>query len=312
MIIKFWRKFVKFRALRPYNAPLYPLTKLGRSCILVTMNKLSPERRAGVIRCLAEGNSIRSTVRITGAAKNTVTKLLVELGHACWEYQNQALRELASKRVQCDEIRSFVGCKEKNLPEAKRGEFGVGDVWTWTAMDADTKLMICWQVGDRNAREAYDLICDLESRLANRVQLTTDGLRIYLTAVEEVFGADIDYAMLVKLYGSDAEGEKRYSPPVCLAAEKTPISGRPDPKHVSTSYIERQNLTMRMNLRRFTRLTNAFSKKLENHFCAVSLHFMYYNFARIHQTLKTTPAVAAGVTDHVWTVEEIVGLLGSN
>jgi len=288
------------------------LTNGLRSCILVSMNKLSSERRAAVIRCLVEGNSIRSTVRITGAAKNTVTKLLVELGHACWEYQNQALRGLATKRVQCDEIWSFVGAKEKNVPEHRRGEFGVGDVWTWTAMDADSKLMICWQVGERDATAAYDLITDLESRLVNRVQLTTDGLKVYLTAVEEVFGADIDYAMLVKVYGQDAEGEKRYSPPVCIAAERTPIMGRPDPKHISTSYVERQNLTVRMGLRRFTRLTNAFSKKLENHFCAVSLHFMYYNycnFARVHQTLKTSPAVAAGVADHVWSVEEIVRLL---
>ncbi len=273
------------------------------------MNKLSSERRAAVIRCLVEGNSIRSTVRITGAAKNTVTKLLVELGHACWEYQNQALRGLATKRVQCDEIWSFVGAKEKNVPEHRRGQFGVGDVWTWTAMDADSKLMICWQVGERDATAAYDLITDLESRLANRVQLTTDGLKVYLSAVEEVFGANTDYAMLVKLYGQDAEGEKRYSPPVCIAAERTPIMGRPDPKHISTSYVERQNLTVRMGLGRFTRLTNAFSKKLENHFCAVSLHFMYYNFARVHQTLKTSPAVAAGVADHVWSVEEIVRLL---
>jgi len=282
------------------------------------MNKLSSERRAAAIRCLVEGNSIRSTVRITGAAKNTVTKLLVELGRACWEYQNQALRGLTSKRVQCDEIWSFVGCKEKNLPDTKRGEFGVGDVWTWTAMDADTKPMICWQVGERDAATAYDLVSDLESRLANPVQLTTDGLRIYLTAVEAVFGADIDYAMLVKLYGSDAEGEKRYSPPVCIAAERTPIMGRPDPKHISTNYVERQNLTMRMGLRRFTRLTNAFSKKLENHACAVSLHFMFYNFARVHQSLETekgqqrTPAMVAGIADHVWSVEEIVKLLDSN
>jgi len=276
------------------------------------MNQLSLERRAAVARCLVEGNSIRSTVGITGAAKNTVAKLLVELGHACWEYQNQALRGLTSKRVQCDEIWSFVGCKQKNLPQERKGESGVGDVWTWTAMDADTKLMICWQVGERDARAAYDLICGLEYRLANQVQLTTDGLKLYLTAAEEVFGADIDYAMLVKLYGSDVEGEKRCSPPVWLAAAKTPISGRPDPKHVSTSDVERQNLTTRMGLRRFTRLTNAFSKKLENHFCAVSLHFMHYNFCRVHQTLKTTPAVAAGVTDHVWSVEEAVGLLDSN
>ena len=288
------------------------MTKLERSGILVSMNKLSTQRRAAVIRCLVEGNSIRSTVRITRAAKNTVTKLLVELGHACWEYQNQTLQGLTSEHVQCDEIWSFVGCKQRNLPERRKGEFGVGDVWTWTAMDADAKLMICWQVGERTAREAYDLICDLQSRLVNRVQLTTDGFKAYLTAVEEVFSSDIDYAMLVKLYGQDTEGENRYSPPVCIAAEKSRVTGNPDPRHVSTSYVERQNLTMRMNLRRFTRLTNAFSKKLENHFCAVSLHFMYYNFCRVHQTLKTTPAAAAGVADHVWTVEEIVGLLGSN
>jgi IS1 family transposase len=275
------------------------------------MNKLSLERRAAAIRCLVEGNSIRSTVRITGAAKNTVTKLLVELGHACWEYQNEALQGLSCQRVQCDEIWSFVGCKEQKLPDGRRGEFGVGDVWTWTAMDADTKLMICWLVAERDARAAYDLICDLESRLANRVQLTTDGLKVYLTAVKEIFGADIDYAMLVKVYGSDVEAEKRYSPPVCLAAERTPVMGRPDPRHISTSFIERANLIARMGMRRFTRLTNAFSKKLENHFRAVSLHFMYYNFARVDQTLRTTPAAAAGVADHIWTIEEIVGRLDS-
>ena len=276
------------------------------------MNRLSRERQTAVVRCLVEGNSIRSTVRITGAAKNTVAKLLVELGHVCWEYQNQALRGLTSKRIQCDEIWSFVACKQKNLSRDRRGESGVGDVWTWTAMDADTKLMICWQVGKRDAPSAYDLITDLATRLNSRVQLTTDGFRAYLTAVEDVFGADIDYAMLVKLYGQDTEGEKRYSSPVCLAAERSPITGSPDRRHISTSYIERQNLTMRMNLWRFTGLTNAFSKKLENHFCAVSLHFIHYNFARVHQTLKTTPAMAAGIADHIWSVEEIVGLLDSN
>jgi IS1 family transposase len=277
------------------------------------MNRLSSERRAAVVRCLVEGNSIRATVRITGVAKNTVTKLLVELGHVCWEYQDQALRELTSKRVQCDEVWSFVGCKEKNIPEGKRGQGGIGDVWTWTAMDADAKLMICWQVGERDAPTAYDLISDLESRLSSRAQLTTDGLKLYLTAIEDVFGGAIDYAMLVKLYGADAEGEKRYSPSVCLGAERTRITGRPDPRHVSTSYVERQNLTMRMGMRRFTRLTNAFSKKLENHACAISLHFMYYNFARPHESLAdpypTTPATAAGIADHVWSIEEIVALL---
>jgi len=276
------------------------------------MNTLKPERRAAVVRCLVEGNSIRSIVRMTGAAKNTVVKLLVDLGHACAEYQHKTLQGIGAKRVQCDEVWSFVGCKEKNLPEDRKGEFGRGDVWTWTALDADTKLVICWYVGDRDASSAYHFITDLASRLANRVQLTTDGHKVYLDAVENVFGADIDYAMLVKLYGSDAEGEKRYSPPVCLAAEKTPIAGRPDRKHISTSFVERANLTARMGMRRFTRLTNAFAKKVENHFCAIALHFMYYNFVRIHQTLKTTSAIAAGIADHVWSLEEMVGLLPRN
>ena len=276
------------------------------------MNKLSPERRAAVIRCLVEGNSIRATVRMTGAAKNTVAKLLVDLGNACAQYQYRALRGVTSKRVQCDEIWSFIGCKEKNIPTTRRGEQGVGDIWTWTALDADSKLIISWQVGERDAETACDFIDDLASRLANRVQLTTDGLKVYLNAVEDAFGADIDYAVLVKLYGSDPSAEKRYSPPVCIGTERTKVMGRPDPKHVSTSYVERQNLTMRMSMRRFTRLTNASSKKLENHAAAISLHFMHYNFCRVHQTLKTTPAVAAGVADHIWSVEEIVRLLDTN
>jgi IS1 family transposase len=276
------------------------------------MNKLSAERRAAVIRCLVEGNSIRATVRMTGAAKNTVAKLLVDLGEACREYQDRTLRGLTSQRVQCDEIWSFVGCKEKHIREVRRGEDGLGDVWTWTAMDADTKLMVYWLVGDRGPETARELIADLSTRLAHRVQLTTDGHSVYLSAVEEAFGGDVDYAMLVKLYGEGPESEKRYSPAICLAADPTPIMGRPNPKHISTSYIERQNLTMRMSMRRFTRLTNAFSKKLENHAAAVALHFMWYNFGRVHQTLKTTPAVAAGVADHVWSVEEIVKLLDSN
>jgi len=249
---------------------------------------------------------------MTGAAKNTVAKLLLEPGEACREYQDRVLRDLTCQRVQCDEVWSFVACKQKNIRQERRGEFGIGDVWTWTAMDADTKLMICWLVGEREARDAYDFVCELSSRLSNRVQLTTDGHSVYLNAVERAFGSDIDYAMLVKVYGTTEESEKRYSPPVCLAANPTRISGRPNPRHISTSFVERQNLTLRMGLRRFTRLTNAFSKKLENHACAVALHFMYYNFARIHQTLGTTPAVAAEVADHAWSVEEIVGLLGSN
>ena len=294
------------------------MTDLDQSCILVTMNKLSAERRAAVVRSLVEGNSIRATVRMTGAAKNTVAKLLVDLGEACREYQDRTLRDLTSQRVQCDEIWSFVGCKEKNIPEERRAEDGIGDVWTWTAMDADTKLMVSWLVGDRGPETAREFIADLSARLAHRVQLTTDGHGVYLRAVEEAFGSDIDYAMLVKLYGQDGEGEKRYSPAVCIGAKKTRIQGRPDPLHVSTSYIERQNLTMRMGMRRFTRLTNAFSKKVENHAAAVALHFMHYNFARPHQSLKEqpgvgrTPAMAAGIADHVWSVEEIVKLLDSN
>ncbi len=283
------------------------------------MNQLTPERRAAVIRCLVEGNSIRSTVRITGAAKNTVTKLLVELGHACMEYQDRVLREITAKRVQCDEIWAFVGCKEKNLPEEERGVLGRGDVWTWTAMDAETKLVISWQVGLRDPDTASTFIADLRDRLANRVQLTTDGLKLYLTAVEDAFGSEVDYAMLVKMYGIDAtEGEKRYSPAVCTGVEVSRISGNPDRAHISTSYIERQNLTVRMSTRRFTRLTNAFSKKVQNHEAALALYFMWYNFGRPHQTLKTergyprTPAMVAGIADHVWSVEEIVKLLDSN
>jgi len=276
------------------------------------MNKLSAERRAAVIRCLVEGNSIRATARMTGAAKNTVAKLLVDLGNACAAYQDRALRGITSKRVQCDEIWSFIGCKEKNIPATRQSEQGIGDIWTWTALDADTKLIISWQVGERDAETACDFIDDLASRLANRVQLTTDGLKVYLNAVEEAFGADIDYAVLIKLYGSDSSAEKRYSPPVCLGTEQTRVMGTPGPKHVSASYVERANLTMRMSMRRFTLLTNVFSKKLENHAAAISLHFMHYNFCRVHQTLRTTPAVAAGVADHVWSVEEIVRLLDSD
>jgi IS1 family transposase len=276
------------------------------------MNKLSTERRVAVVRCLIEGNSIRSTVRITGVAKNTVTKLLVDLGSACSDYQDKVLRNLKSERVQCDEIWSFVGCKEKNVPDEKKDNLGIGDVWTWTALDPDTKLMMSWCVGRRDVDSAYTFMQDVATRLANRVQLTTDGHRAYLNAVRDTFGDNIDYAMLVKLYGNNPNGERTYSPSTCMGAKKVTIKGAPDERHVSTSYVERSNLTMRMNMRRFTRLTNAFSKKLENHACAISLHFMYYNFGRVHQTLKTTPAVQAGITDHVWSLEDIIKLLDSN
>ena len=275
---------------------------------MVSMNRLTTERRAQIISCLVEGNSIRATVRMTGAAKNTVTKLLIDVGEACEEYQYNVLRNLPCKHIQVDEIWSFCYSKEKNVPENKRGEFGYGDVWTWTAICADTKLVPCWLTGGRDAEYANMFIDDLASRMAGRIQLTSDGLSAYEEAVELAFGDDVDYAMLVKAYGTPPEGQKRYSPLQCVGAKRKRIRGNPEKKHVSTSFSERQNLNMRMSMRRFTRLTNAFSKKVENLEHAVSLHFMYYNFGRIHQSLRVTPAMEAGVSDHVWSLEEIAGL----
>ena len=275
------------------------------------MNKLDIAKRIQVIRCLVEGNSIRATVRMTGVAKNTVAKLLVDLGSACARYQDEHLRNLPCKRVQCDEIWSFVGAKQKNVSEDQLAE-GWGDVWTWTAIDADTKLVPCWMVGQRGLPTAREFIGDLASRLSNRVQLTVDGHRPYLQAVEETFGADIDFAQLIKVYGASGEAQTRYSPGQCIGIESKAVTGTPDPKHISTSFVERQNLTMRMSMRRFTRLTNAFSKKLENHMAAIALHFMYYNFARIHQTTRVSPAMAAGVTSKLWDVTDIVALLDSD
>lgn len=272
------------------------------------MNRLSVAERAQIIAALVEGNSIRATCRMTGAAKGTVTRLLVDVGRACAAYQDEHLRGLACQRLECDEIWAFCHSKAKNVPQEHRGEFGYGDVWTWVAVDADTKLVPSWLVGQRNGADARYFMEDLASRLSHRVQLTTDDLRLYLEAVEGAFGAAIDYAQLIKMYGPDPSGEKRYSPAECTGIEIKPIQGDPDPDHISTSYVERQNLTMRMGMRRFTRLTNAFSKKVDNLACAVALHFMYYNFARKHQTLKTTPAMAAGVADHLWSVREIVAL----
>lgn len=283
------------------------MTLHKRSRIMVSMNRLPRDKQIQVVKALVEGNSIRATVRMTGVAKNTVTNLLVDLGKACEAYQVEHLVNLPCKRIQCDEIWSFVGAKQKQV---NNGAAGVGDVWTWTALDADTKLIASWLVGDRGGDTASRFISDLAGRLSNRVQLTTDGHKVYLNAIEHAFGNDIDYAMLVKQYGECHEGgEVRYSPAVCTGAKKEAITGSPDMAHVSTSYVERQNLTMRMSMRRFTRLTNAFSKKVENHCAAVALHFMNYNFARIHQTLRVTPAMAAGVTDHVWEIAEIVDLL---
>lgn len=273
------------------------------------MNRLSAQERTRVIAALVEGNSIRATVRMTGVAKNTIVKLLAEIGTACEQYQTRVLRNLPCKRVQCDEVWSFCYAKQKNVPLEKRGQFGYGDVWTWTALCADTKLICSWKIGTRGATTAYALMHDLAARLANRIQLTTDGHRVYADAVESAFGSDIDYAMLVKLYGNDNESESRYSPGEFVSCRAIPMSGDPKPRHISTSFVERQNLTMRMSMRRFTRLTNAFSKKVANLGHAVSLHFMYYNFCRVHQTLRVTPAMEAGITDHVWTIQDIVTLL---
>ena len=277
------------------------------------MNKLSTERRTQVVRALVEGNSIRGTVRLTGAAKDTVTKLLVDLGAACAKYHDENVREVPSRRVQCDEVWAFCHAKAKNVPAEHKGEFGYGDVWTWTAIDADSKLCVSWLVGTRDLDTAREFMEDVAKRLQYRVQLTTDGHKPYLFAVDAAFGGGVDYAMLQKLYGKAGDPENpetRYSPGVCTGTKIEKVLGDPDPKHISTSYVERQNLTMRMSMRRFTRLTNAFSKKVYNLSAAVALYFMYYNFCRVHQTLKTTPAVASGLADHEWTVEELVCLLG--
>ncbi len=275
------------------------------------MNKLSTERRVQVVRALVEGNSIRGTVRLTGAAKDTVTKLLVDLGAACAKYHDENVREVPSRRIQCDEIWAFCYAKQKNVPLDKKGQLGYGDIWTWSALDADSKLCVSWLVGGRDSEWALAFMDDVASRLQYRVQLTTDGHKAYLEAVEDAFGTNVDYAMLQKLYGFDSEQEKRYSPAKCIGVQMDRVQGRPDPKHVSTSYVERQNLNLRMGNRRFTRLTNAFSKKIENLSHSVALYFTYYNFCRVHQTIKTTPAVASGLADHEWTVEELVGLLAS-
>ena len=274
-----------------------------------SMNRLSTKQRERVVAALVEGNSIRATCRMTGVAKDTVTKLLTDLGIVCSIYQDRVMRDLPCERIQCDEIWSFVGMKQKNVPAEKQGEFGYGDVWTWVALDADTKLVPSYRIGARDLGNAQEFIADLAKRLSNRVQLTTDGNRAYLSAVERGFKGDIDYAMLVKIYGSEGK-PGHYSPPVCLGAVPEAITGNPDGAHISTSYVDRQNLTMRMGMRRFTRLTNAFSKKVENLAAAVSLHFMHYNFCRPHKTLDgATPAMAAGLSDHVWTLSELIGLL---
>ena len=275
------------------------------------MNQLNTEERKRVVAALVEGNSLRAVTRMTGVHRTTVMNLLCDLGRACSEYQDKAFRNLRCKRIQCDEVWSFVGAKEKNCTEEMKAK-GAGDIWTWVALDPDSKLVPCWFIGQRHAGAAYHFLADLKDRLARRVQLTTDGHRAYLDATERVFGTEIDYAQLQKIYGAPQDSpETRYSPAVCMGARKAVVSGAPDHNHISTSYVERQNLTMRMQMRRFTRLTNAFSKKVENLEHAVALHYMHYNFCRIHQSLRVTPAMEVGITDHVWTIEEIIALLGS-
>jgi IS1 family transposase len=276
------------------------------------MNKLTVEERVHLISALVAGSSIRATVVMTGVAKNTIVKLLVDLGKACSEYQDRAFRKLSCKRIQCDEIWSFCYAKGKKVLGDNHGPFEFGDVWTWTALDADTKLVPSWLVGARDAGTAHEFVQDLVDRLAHGVQLTTDGHRVQLTAVESALGANIDYAMLVKAYGDDAANDTKYSASESIISEPMAISGRPDPNHISTIFVERQNLAMRMNMRRFTQLTNGFSTRVQNHEAAVALHYMYYNFCRIRQTVRLTPAMQATVTDHVWSIEEIVKLIDSN
>ncbi len=276
------------------------------------MNKLTTEQRIRVLAALVEGNSIRATVRMTGAAKNTIVKLLADVGTACFEYQDKTLRGLKCERLQLDEIWCFCYAREKNVPEDKKGIFGYGDIWTWVAIDADTKLVPCWYVGQRTGDDARCFTQDLASRITNRPQITTDGLTAYMASVPEAFKdkGGVDFAQLVKVYGPPPGGPRGKDVPfVCVGATKTTVTGSPDPEHMNTSYVERQNLTMRMKMRRFTRLTNAFSKKVENKMHAIALHFMHYNFCRVHQTLRVTPAMAAGVADHVWELSEVVALL---
>jgi IS1 family transposase len=272
----------------------------------ISMNRLSNEQRSAVVNCLVEGCSIRSTVRLTGVCKKTVMRLLVECGAFCAASQDTAFRNLKCQRLQVDEMWSFCYCKQKNVTPDIANKQVAGDAWLWSAIDADTKLVPCWYVGQRDAQAATDFIADLESRLANRIQLTSDGLKLYVNAVIDAFADEIDYAQLMKHYGNDPEGEKRYSPAVCTGAQKIIRLGDPELKHVSTSYVERHNLSVRTTVRRFTRLTNAFSKKIENHMAAVALGYFAYNFIKINRTLRVTPAMAAGVTDRLWEVSDLV------
>jgi IS1 family transposase len=273
------------------------------------MNRLPIAKRAQILSCLVEGMSLRAASRIADVSINTVYKLVIDAGEACSAYQDQAFRNLPCKRLQLDEIWSFVYAKQRAVPFAKSAPGVAGDVWTWVAICAETKLVPSWRVGDRSGATATEFVCDLSKRLASRVQVTTDGHRAYLEAVEAGFGADVDYAQLVKLYGEVPHSQGRYSPAQIQGTRTFCCTGDPDPKHISTSYVEQQNLTMRMSMRRFTRLTNGFSKKVENHAHAVSLHYMHYNFARIHKTLRITPAMAAGITGHLWEISDIAALI---
>ena len=282
---------------------------LSRASILFSMKILKREQRVKILSGLVEGVGVNATCRMTGVAKNTVLKLLRDVGKVCAIHHNQTVHNLSTKRVECDEVWSFCYSKQKNVPEEKRGRFGYGDVWTWTALDANSKLIISYLVGLRDAGYAFEFMQDVASRLSNRVQLTTDGHKPYLEAVEGAFGADIDYAMLQKIYGVERAGEARYSPAKCIGTRRAGITGNPDPKHISTSYIERSNLTLRLMNRRFTRLTLGFSKKIENHIHAIALFAFHYNFCKIHKTLRVTPAMEAGLTDHVWELEELVAML---
>ena len=273
------------------------------------MNRLAIDKRSQVVAALVEGTSINATCRMTGVAKHTVLKLLKDIGCACAAYHNTHVRNLRVRRVQADEIWSFVYGKDKNLT-LEQVQAGMGSVWTWTALDADTKLIVSYMLGDRGAATAQSFMRDVAGRIANRIQLTTDGHRVYAEAVEDAFGAEIDYAMLVKIYGASSENpESRYSPATCIGCRTGVLAGNPDTDHISTSFVERQNPSMRMGMRRFTRLTNAFSKKLENHGHMVALYFMHYNYCRVHKTLRVTPAMEAGLTDHVWEIEELINLL---
>jgi IS1 family transposase len=279
------------------------------------MNKLSTEQRVRVIRNLVEGMGVNATTRVTGVAKNTVLKLLRDLGSACEKYQAEHVRDLHCQRVQCDEIWQFCYSKQRSVPEQYRDGFGFGDVWTWVGIDADTKLIVAWHIGTRDADAAQIFMQRVARRITTRIQLTTDGYIPYLYAVTKAFGVGfvrdpIDYAMLVKMYGKGPgkDTETRYSPAVCLGAERRAVRGNPDPEHISTSYVERQNLTMRMHMRRYTRLTNAHSKKLANHRYATALHFVWYNFVKVHSSLGKTPAIAAGIESRAWTMEDLIAI----